>query len=102
MASYIDLHNMKGGDTNYQPLVNKIVVAVAKKAVAIAKDAGATTGQEDWAKEALRNPRGAADQIVSYVVANAPAAAAIPDITGATDIEIQDAVDAAVDNLLSK
>ena len=100
MATLEELHSMDG-TTGLQALKNKIVVAVAIKAEAIAELASPTVQQIEWAKSALNNPRSVADQIINYVVAD-NAAASTSEITGATDAAIQTAVDAAVDNLLSK
>lgn len=99
MATYDEIANLPG-DPSFQALVNKIAVAVAVKAQAIAASATPTANQITWAKSALESPRGQADQIVNYVIA-ANISATTTQILGAVDATIQTNVNDAVDKLLS-
>lgn len=88
-------------DPLYTPLVDKIISACAIKAVAFAETAGPTAAQITWAKSVLANPKAQADQVIYYVLA-ANASATAANVLSADDASIQTAVNAAVDNLLSK
>jgi hypothetical protein len=99
MATYIELNNLRG-DPNASVLRQKISVAIAIKANALAKLPTPTTAQKDWAKVALANPENYNGILLNYILAD-NAVAAVGAITGATDEQVQTAVDAAVDTLLS-
>ena len=97
MATYEDLYENRSS-TDYQALINKIVVAVAIKAEDIASEASPTAEELAWAIKALTNPRGEADAIINFVMA-ANNTATIAAINGASDSAIQTNVNDAVDTL---
>lgn len=98
MATYTELHALRGAATT-EPLKQKIAVAIAIKANAIAKLPSPTAGQKAWALAALSDPSKDVGTILNYVLAdyNTQTTAAI---TGASDANVQTAVNAAVDTLL--
>lgn len=97
MATYIELHTLRGSES-IAALRQKISVAIAIKANALAKATPNAT-QKVWAKSALATPEEFQDIVLNYILAeyNASAASAI---TGATDAQVQTAVNAAVTTLL--
>lgn len=97
MATYTELFEYRSTD-EYQTLTNKIAVAVAIKAQAIADLASPTAEQIAWAVSALNSPQGQAATVVHYVIA-ANNSLSIAQINAATDSAIQVNVDAAVDDL---
>jgi len=96
MATYQELFDYRS-TVECQNLINRITVAVAIKAEAIAGGTP-TAEQRQWAVEALSNPRSKADSIIGFVLA-ANAAATTTQITNATDAAIQSNVNDAVDTL---
>ena len=98
MATYTDLHALRGSGT-ITPLRQKITVAIAIKANAIAKSATPTEAMVAWSKQALATPDQYQELVLNYILAdyNTSSTAAI---TGATDAQVQTAVNAAVDTLL--
>ena len=97
MATYIDLHTLRGSEA-IAPLRQRINVAIAIKANALAKAAPNAT-QKSWAKEALAAPDNFQEIILNYILAEYNASATSV-ITGATDAQVQTAVNAAVTTLL--
>jgi len=97
MATYQELFNYIS-TPEYQDLVNKITVAVAVKAQAIAEEATPTAESIAWAASALGNPRSVADAVINYVIA-ANAGLTTTQISNASDAAIQTNVDTAVDKL---
>jgi hypothetical protein len=97
MATYADLYALSGTDAS-EPLRRKILVAICVKANALAK-ATPTAAQKAFALEALRNPDSYLAQIFHYILADYNTSA-VAAITGATDAQVQTAVNAAVDTLL--
>jgi hypothetical protein len=98
MAAYTDLYALIGGGA-IEPLRQKILVALAIKANALAKLASPTAAQKAFAIAALTNPQQYLGFTLNYILAeyNTVATSAI---TGATDAQVQTAVGAAVDTLL--
>jgi hypothetical protein len=98
MATYTDLHALRGSST-ITPLRQKITVAIAIKANAIAKSANPTAAMVAWSKQALATPDQFQELVLNYVLAeyNTQTTAVI---TGATDAQVQTAVDATVNTLL--
>lgn len=98
MATYQDLHALRG-TTAIDPLKHKIQVAIAVKANTIAKLPTPTPAQRAWALSALADPRRDMDMVLNYILAeyNTQTTAVI---TGASDANVQSAVNAAVDTLL--
>ena len=97
MATYVDLYALEGAGS-VEPLRQKILVAICIKANALAK-ASPTAAQKAFAVEALRNPGGYLVQVFNYILADYNTAQTAA-IVGATDAQVQTAVDAAVDTLL--
>jgi len=91
MAKYDELHALAGDNA----LLDKIAVAISIKADAILNDGTATAEQKAWAKSAFTNPQGQAKAFQNAVLA-ANKDASVAQIEGATDADIQTAVDAAV------
>lgn len=98
MATYQELHALRGAAST-EPLKQKIAVAIAIKANTIAKLASPTVAQKAWAVSALADPGKDMGTVLNYILAeyNAQATNAI---TGASDANVQAAVNAAVDTLL--
>lgn len=98
MATYQELHALRGAATT-EPLKQKIAVAIAIKANVIAKLQTPTAAQKAWAVSALTDPARDSGTILNYILAeyNAQATSVI---TGASDANVQTAVNAAVDTLL--
>ena len=97
MATYIELHTLRGSES-IAALRQKISVAIAIKANALAKAAPNAT-QKVWAKAALAAPEDFQDIVLNYILAEY-SASATSAITGATDAQVQTAVNAAVTTLL--
>lgn len=97
MATYTELHNLRGA-TGADVLQQKIAVALCIKANALAK-ATPTQAQVEWAKSALANPDAYVGLVLNYILADYNTAT-VSAITGATDAQVQGAVDAAVNTLL--
>lgn len=98
MATYTELHALRGAATT-EPLKQKIAVAIAVKANTIAKLQTPTSGQKAWAVSALADPNKDVGLVLNYILAeyNTQNASVI---TGASDANVQAAVNAAVDTLL--
>lgn len=94
MATYAELYGLY----NNAALRNLIQVAVAMKAYAILQEATPSVGRVAWAKTAMQSGQGEADYLLRYVLAG-NAAAAVAQITSATDAAILASVGAAVDKL---
>lgn len=98
MATYLELHALRGAASTEQ-LRQKIAVAIAIKANTIAKSASPTAAQKAWAVSALANPGKDVDTVLNYILAEYNAQT-VGVITGASDANVQAAVNAAVDTLL--
>lgn len=98
MATYTELHALRGAATT-EPLKQKIAVAIAVKANAIAKLASPTAEQKAWAVSALADPNKDVGLVLNYILAEYNTQA-VNVITGASDANVQLAVNAAVDTLL--
>jgi hypothetical protein len=94
MATYAELLTL----WNDSALFNKIRVAVIVAAEKIRVESEATTKHAErlaWAKGAIQNPDVAAQVMLNAVLAQ-NAGVALAAITGATDAQVQTAVDNAV------
>lgn len=98
MATYIELHALRGA-SSLDTLRQKISVAIAIKANAIAKLPTPTAAQKAWAQAALSNPESYLPIVLNYILADNNTAT-VAAITGASDALVQTAVNAAVDTLL--
>ena len=98
MATYVELHAIRNS-VAVAPLMQKISMAVAIKANAIAKSATPTATAKAWALKALENPESQQQIVLNYILADNNTVAATA-ITGAADSLVQTAVNAAVDTLL--
>ncbi len=99
MATYIELHALRGSST-VSTLQQKISVGIAIKATAIAKSANHTAAAKEFAVAALKSPESYLDPVMNYILAdNSGLATSV--ITGASDATVQTAVNAAVDTLLA-
>jgi carbonic anhydrase len=98
MATYSELHTLRGSDS-IAPLRQKISVAIAIKANVIAKSTTPTALMVEWSRQALHDPEQYQELVLNYILAeyNTQTTATI---TGATDAQVQAAVNAAVDTLL--
>ena len=94
MASYLELYNAP-----LEGLDKQIIIALAIKANTIAKLASPTSNQKTFAITALRDPSVYLSTVRYYILADYNTAT-IAAITGATDAQVQTAVNAAVDTLL--
>jgi|WetSurMetagenome_2_1015567.scaffolds.fasta_scaffold173659_4 hypothetical protein len=97
MASYTELYALNG-TVAAEPLRQKVLVALCVKANALAK-ASPTAAQKAFAVGALRDPASYLSQVFNYILADYGALTTAA-ITGATDAQVQTAVNAAVDTLL--
>ena len=96
MATYTELFDLK----NNNDLLNKMFVAVVKKAQLLLDGATPTATEVAWASETLNNPRAVSEKIYMYVLA-ANSAASVATITGASDATIQSSVNTAVDAIIA-
>ena len=94
MATLEELHDLQ---TNVN-LEKKIASAITIKAHAFLALPTPTDSQAIWSHEALRDPISKAKQIQKYVLAD-NSGASVAQITGASDAQIQTAVNAAADKL---
>ena len=99
MALYTDL-NAAIGSAQLEPLREQIVIAISVKAYAIATSATPTAAQVAWAKAALADPASYLKLLLNYIVAQYNTQT-VAIIAGATDTQVQTAVNAAVDTLLA-
>lgn len=103
MADYLTLSTINT-QAGYGDFVKRLQHAIREKAHAIAQLTTPTDKQITWAKEALANPDSQRHLIEGYIYAEF-SANSVAQIFGAPDSganSLQGAVDAAVDNLLSK
>lgn len=98
MAAYTDLHALLGS-TTLDALRQKIIVAIAIKANVIAKSASPTAAAKAFATAALAEPGNYLPTILNYILAEYNTSTTTA-ITGATDAQVQTAVNAAIDTLL--
>lgn len=96
MATYTELFDLRS-DSN---LRNRVAVAACIKAQALLALASPTVKQVAWAVAAIGDPIGVADDLLNYVLA-ANKAATVAQIQAVTDANLQTAVDAAADKILS-
>lgn len=98
MATYAEIEAAAG----HEPLRQKVRVACAIAAEAIRTESDQTplhSARLVWAKNAFKNPRGAAEDIINAVLAQ-NAGATFAQITGASDATVQTAVNNAVNAFL--
>lgn len=98
MATYTELHALRGASTT-EPLKQKIAVAIAIKANAIAKSVSPTAEQKAWAVSALADPNRDVGTVLNYILAEYNTQTTNV-ITTASDANVQTAVNATVDTLL--
>lgn len=98
MATYFELHDLMSSST-VGDLRRRLRVAIVIKANAVAEAASPPAAAKEWARNALRDPQQFEDMVLRYVLAD-NAAATVSQITGASDAQVQTAVNAAVDSLL--
>lgn len=96
MATYAELYGLRSNSD----LRNKIAVACAVKAAALIDLSTPTASQLAWAKAALADPLGVADDVMNYVLAR-NAAVTTQQILAASDVAIQSNVNDAADKLAS-
>ena len=97
MATYLELHGLRGA-AGADQLQQKIAVAICIKANGLSK-LTPTTVQKDWAKAALGNPDSYVGLILNYILAEYNTVP-VASIVGASEAQVQTAVNAAVDTLL--
>lgn len=97
MATYQSLYSLRN-DPAIEPLRQKIAMALIIKANAVSK-AAPNAAQRAWALSVLSNAWPDVERVLNYILGeyNATTTAII---TGATDVQVQAAVDAAVNTLL--
>lgn len=100
MATYLELWDLASSPT-ITDLRKKLQVAISVKAQAIAEAATPTTAMMDWARSALANPQHYEQMLLHFILAD-NAGVTTAAISGASDSAVQNAVNAAVDNLLGK
>jgi len=91
MATYAELYDLH----NSPPLLAKVAVAVIIAANDIAANGSATDVQKAWANKAISSPSSEAQRTL-YLVLAQQKAATVEQITGASDVDVQAAVDAVV------
>ena len=97
MATYAELAGITN-ESGWSEFVDKIRVAALIKAAAIITSTTPAESLLNWAKGTIAAPGPAANSVAFYVVA-ANASLTIATILSATDSQIQDKVDEAVDAL---
>ncbi len=97
MATYAELATIKDDDA-WNGLVNKIAVACAIKATAVIDSATPGVAVLEWAKQSVAEPLKASNDIVYYVVSS-NSSATLAQIYSASDVAIQNNVDAAIDSV---
>lgn len=98
MATYLELESIRN-NAGIDDLMKRIAVAICIKANAIAKAVAATTEQKAWAKSALASPGTYQWTLLNFILAEYNAVT-VEAILGASDAQVQAAVDSAVDTLL--
>lgn len=98
MATYTELYNLRIGE-DLLPLRRKIDIALAIRANEIAKIPTATAAQKQFAVQALKDSSAYSSLILSYILAEYNTATVVA-ITGATDAQVQAAVNAAIGTLI--
>ena len=99
MAAYTDLYSVSRDGTG-NVLNKQILVAITIKANIISALATPTTAQRAFAVAALKDPTVYLQTLMNYILANYNTST-IAIILAATDAQVQIAVNAAVDTLLS-
>jgi hypothetical protein len=97
VATYAELLDIRDGPTG-DALRRKVRIAVVVAADLIRQETPGVAARRAWAREALQNPNAAADSMIWAILAQ-NRAFTFAQITGATDAEVQTAVNAAVDLL---
>ena len=98
MATYAELHGIQG-EPGWAGLSEQIVVAILVKATRLLDKATPSAAEVKWAQAALREPGSVLDELARYVVISNKDAP-LSSILGATDAQVQTAVDSAVDTLV--
>jgi len=97
MATYLELAAARGAASS-DPLKQKITVAIAVKANLISNDATPSQQLLTWAQSALTSPDQYLWPMLNYIFAQYNASP-IATITGASDTQVQTAVNVAVDTI---
>jgi len=97
MATLLELAGIRDSD-DYGPFVQKIRAAAVIKATTVIDSTAPAATLLDWAQRAIVAPNKAGDDLVAYVVGS-NADATLAQIYSATDNQIQNKVNAAVDAL---
>ena len=98
MATYTELHSLRGSDT-VSTLKQKTSIAICIKANTISKSATPTDAQKAFALAALQSPDAYLMPVLNFILAEFNTST-LATITGATDAQVQTAVNSAVDTLL--
>lgn len=96
MATYLELFALRSNSD----LIDKITVAVVKKAQSLLDGGAPTAAEVAWANDAIQSPVEKAKTLTNYVLA-ANSGLTTGQITSATDAAIQTNVDSAVDALIA-
>jgi len=94
MATYLELFGIR----NDSELVNRVTVAAVIAATAIKDESTPPESRLEWARATLAAPGPAARQVLNSVLAQNKDST-VEQITEATDVVLQAAVDAVVDLL---
>lgn len=97
MATYAELYDLRSDSA----LVNRVSVAVTKKAAAILALASPSAAQVAWADAALERPNREAEKLMGYVLAAAPGGATKAQIASSADADVLTSVGVAVDKLIA-
>ena len=96
MATYEELFELRQSSD----LLNKITTAITVKCKAVIDDAGATSGQKDWARTYYKTPELLKKEVI-WPVLEANKSSSVAQIQGATDNAIQSNVSSAIDDLIA-
>lgn len=96
MATYSELYDLH----DYEPLRQRVAVAVSVKAQNLVDLSTPTAAQVTWAEAALKNPLSETDKLFRYLLAKNNALT-VDQIKNATDSSIQNQVDSAVDTIIT-
>ncbi len=96
MATYEELYGLRSNSVFLQ----KVTVAVAKKAQLLLDGGTPTVAEVTWASAAIQSPRSEAEALANYVLA-ANSTASVGAITGASDSLVQTNVNSAIDAIIA-
>lgn len=98
MATLTELTTLRD-DPGFEPLLNKVREAVIIKAADVINAVAPPAARLAWAKGALGNANSEAQLLIVYMIGNFGPTLTVAQILGAADVNIQTAVDDAVDNI---